>query len=225
MQGLGFGLAMGAWARKAKLKGEVLIAFLHRSTSFFNSHPIMSSYALGAITKLESEGASEEQISELKSNLIGPLGLLGDQIFWSRLKPLLATLLVMVIMIINYPIIKENREANILTLAFFLIAFNFIQFGLRWRGLQSGFKSGATVLEKITNSRLVKYRLHLALIFALCAGVLLPLANYKLKNTLLFFSVFIAAIICMKMKLPIWTTFLFGFAVFLIVSLISSVRF
>jgi PTS system mannose-specific IID component len=223
MQGLGFGLAMSALARKCKLSGEILKAFLQRNTAFFNSHPIMSSYALGAVSRLELEDKPGEEIAELKNNLIGPLGLLGDQIFWSRLKPLMATLLVLFLLFLNYPISAANRGVDLLALGLFFTLFNIIQFWVRWRGLKAGFRCGANVIEEITKSRLVRFRLHLAWVFAFSAGILFLVANEKLKHPWIFFATFASAFICLRTKLPIWSAFLFSLAVFLLVSLISSV--
>ena len=50
----------------------------------------MAPAIIGAIIRLEEDGASDDDIKGLKSALMGAYGALGDSLFWSSLRPLAA---------------------------------------------------------------------------------------------------------------------------------------
>ena len=79
-------------AKKLIKDEQQYMSFLNRHLSFFNAHPYIASYALGAIARLEEECAKSEdkkyeQIEKFKNAIIGPLGAIGDQLFWAVIKP------------------------------------------------------------------------------------------------------------------------------------------
>lgn len=54
----------------------------------FNSHPYLAALAIGALVKVESEGADADRIRRFKDALRGPLGSLGDGFVWGVWRPL-----------------------------------------------------------------------------------------------------------------------------------------
>jgi mannose/fructose/N-acetylgalactosamine-specific phosphotransferase system component IID len=224
MQGLGFGLGILPIVQVLKLRTEALADFLRRHTGFFNAHPYMSTYAMGSIARLEAEGKDGELILELKSKLMGLLGLLGDQIFWSRLKPLLATSAILALFFLKWPPIGGFRTTTIWILSLLFILYNLAQFYVRWKGLTWGYRSGEAVLKIITKIHLLKYRLHLSLIAALVTGFLLVKVDKVMEQDLVYFASFSSALICLRLKSPLWLTLLFAFAVALSASFIKGLR-
>ncbi|NQS98909.1 MAG: PTS system mannose/fructose/sorbose family transporter subunit IID [candidate division Zixibacteria bacterium] len=219
MLGLSFGLGMIPVARELKLKGESLAAFLRRSLDFFNAHPYLATFALGAVGRLEMEGEEPQRITSLKTRIMGPLGLFGDQIFWSRFKPMMAALTILLLVSVNWPPGFNHRLTNLLIITAFFIVYNAVHFIVRWRGLTLGFKSGDSVLKVITASRLVKYRMHLSFAAAVIGGVFAVRALEFSQNSTVFSVSFIAALVGLRMKSPLWIVILFAFAVSLGVSL------
>ncbi len=64
-----------------------------RHVGFFNTHPYLASYAVGATLSAEEEAIAREddsfvEVIRLKRSLCGPLGALGDNLFWSRWRPM-----------------------------------------------------------------------------------------------------------------------------------------
>jgi PTS system mannose-specific IID component len=82
MQGIGFGWA--AAPLLAPLDSEEARA---RSTEFFNAHPNLAGLAVGAQVRAEFDGVPGAQIRRLREALCGPLGALGDQVFWAGVVP------------------------------------------------------------------------------------------------------------------------------------------
>ena len=60
---------------------------LRRHVSLFNTHPYLSSLALGATIRLEEDGADGATVEAFKAAVRGPLGSLGDSLFWAALLP------------------------------------------------------------------------------------------------------------------------------------------
>jgi len=88
MQSLGFAYAMDPALRRL-YEGEAYRAAARRHLEFFNTHPFLASAVLGAVVRLEADGAGEEAVRRLKGALMGPYGALGDSFYWGALKPFL----------------------------------------------------------------------------------------------------------------------------------------
>lgn len=61
-----------------------------RATAFFNANPFVAGVAVGAAAREEAEGAPGDLVARLRTALCGPLGALGDQLFWMGTVPGLA---------------------------------------------------------------------------------------------------------------------------------------
>jgi len=63
---------------------------LGRASAFFNANPYLAAAAVGAEARAEADGAPGPQVERLRIALCGPLGSLGDRLFWTGLVPGLA---------------------------------------------------------------------------------------------------------------------------------------
>lgn len=61
-----------------------------RAALFFNANPFLAGAAVGAAAREELAGAPGARIERLRTALCGPLGALGDQLFWLGTVPALA---------------------------------------------------------------------------------------------------------------------------------------
>jgi mannose/fructose/N-acetylgalactosamine-specific phosphotransferase system component IID len=113
--------------------------FLKRHLLSFNANPYLSSYALGAVAKLEEEKTPEEQIIRFKDSLRGPLGALGDSLIWQNVRPALLFL----------GITLSQVTGVFGALCFFLI-FNLHQIYLRARGTTKGYSLGFDVISDLS---------------------------------------------------------------------------
>lgn len=223
MQGLGFGMALIPVAKTLKLKGWDLSGFLRRHLEFFNAHPYFATYVLGAVARMRSEEGKPAKVMELKRQLIGPLGLLGDEIFWSRLKPLFSGLTVFALMIVSYPPSPKFRLEVCLIIASALVLYNFLHFYVRWTGMKCGDTYGKKVLQVIPNLFLVRHRYLIGLMTASAAGLFFAKTTSLYKDTVVFFSAFSIIIISRYLKSPLWLTLVITFALSIFISFISKV--
>ena len=113
--------------------------FLKRHLLSFNANPYLTSYALGAVAKLEEEETPEEQIIRFKDSLRGPLGALGDSLIWQNLRP---TLLILGLIL--------SQITGILGAFSFFLIFNLHQIYLRARGIIKGYSLGLGVSSDLT---------------------------------------------------------------------------
>lgn len=64
---------------------------LGRASGFFNANPYLAAAAVGAEARAEADGVPGPQVERLRTALCGPLGSLGDRLFWTGLVPALAS--------------------------------------------------------------------------------------------------------------------------------------
>ena len=87
MQNVGFCFAMLPLLRRCGADREARRAFLQRHLGFFNTNPVLASYALGAAAAQEAAGADASSMESVKKGLASPLGMAGDALFWGALRP------------------------------------------------------------------------------------------------------------------------------------------
>lgn len=137
MQGLGMAFAMLPVLRHLRDSGpEALEERVARHAEHFNAHPYLSSVALGAVARLESEGESPETVRRFRAAIRGPLGALGDRLVWATWLPLSAVL-ALVLYWIGLP--------GWLAVAVFLVVFNALHLTIRQMGFRLGFEAGTAV--------------------------------------------------------------------------------
>ena len=122
-------------------------AFLHRHLSFFNAHPYTSSWILGAIAKLEQESVNQQwdsnrPITIFKERLFGPLGTIGDTLFWKLLKPIAAMVGVICSILLGLTGV----------LIFFLV-YNIPHVLFRFSALMKGYNDGFDLVRHISVRR------------------------------------------------------------------------
>lgn len=122
-----------------------LTAFVKRHLGFINGHPFFLSYALGATMRLEEEinkgNGNVDQLIKFKEALIGPLGALGDQIFWVGVKPTTFTFGVL-----GYFLI-ENINLRLTFLCVLAILYNAPHLYIRIAGLVKGYQEGLSIFR------------------------------------------------------------------------------
>jgi PTS system mannose-specific IID component len=120
---------------------------LQRHLEFFNTHPYMAGYVLGAALRAEEEAAKasgEEQanraaqVSGLKLGLAGPLAAVGDAFYWATLRPTAALLGVAWLWLGPHP---WHLAAPLV----FLVAYNLPSAWLRLSSVHQGYRRGLGV--------------------------------------------------------------------------------
>jgi mannose/fructose/N-acetylgalactosamine-specific phosphotransferase system component IID len=167
---IGFCMAVIPVARRLYNDKNSYQQFLSRHLNFFNSHPYTASYAIGAIARIEEELAESgngnyEQIDKFKNALIGPLGAVGDQLFWVTVKPAVALLGMGGLLLL------ENLETKLLFLILLLILYNVPHLYIRWNGLIEGYRQGYNVYKLLKIEHFSKLRKSYLLLGAFSLGI------------------------------------------------------
>lgn len=137
-----------------------------RQAGLFNTHPYLCGIALGAVARLEEEGASPELIDRFKAALRGSLGTLGDRLVWAGWRPA-CMLLALVMWLAGLPWYAAAGT--------FLITYNAGHLVLRWWALAAGLKAGRNVAQRVRMAGLEPLRDRIAGGAALLLGCALPL--------------------------------------------------
>ncbi|RJP77929.1 MAG: PTS mannose/fructose/sorbose transporter family subunit IID [Candidatus Zixiibacteriota bacterium] len=146
MLGSGFLFALLPAARTLFPERERRIEFLRRHAGYFNSQPYCASLALGMVLRQEQDlaggSAAEDEagqgVVQVKENLCGPLGLIGDQIYWQLLKPEAAAAGMIGALLLG----GAGPAAALAGAVLLLLAFNPLHLWMRWWGLQTGYRAG-----------------------------------------------------------------------------------
>lgn len=112
---------------------EALQGAIARHIGLFNSHPYFATVAIGAIGKLEADGAQPAVIERFKLALRGSLGSLGDRLVWSAWRPM-AILLALVLLL--------GGALWWVGVMAFLVVYNALHLTIRVLGLRMGSRAG-----------------------------------------------------------------------------------
>jgi mannose/fructose/N-acetylgalactosamine-specific phosphotransferase system component IID len=169
MQGAGLGYALLPVLRSLhRDAGASLKQALSRHSGFFNSHPYLSTVALAALARMESESADTGQIERFKVAIVSPLGSLGDRLVWARWRPICS--------LASLWLFLAGAAWWIAVIAFLLL-YNAFHLGLRVWGLRLGWREGREVGGALMGSPLRRLPDRLTIPLAVVTGgVLAPLA-------------------------------------------------
>lgn len=145
--GMGFCFCVIPLARRLYDTPKERSAFLQRHLDFFNSHPYFATYCLGAVTRLEEEALVKKwpdmrPISVFKERMAGPLGVLGDQLFWNRVKPLTLAFAMCIGLTVGW-----------IALPIFLFIYNVPHFYIRLRGWRMSYRLGFDIVSVLSTRR------------------------------------------------------------------------
>lgn len=106
----------------------------------FNANPYLATIGIGVALRLEQEVArgsagAAQRLSRLLKTIRSPLGALGDDLIWGAWRPALGALAAAVAL----------ATGSTVAAAAFLVAYNVVAQGIRWRGLRAGYASGAGI--------------------------------------------------------------------------------
>lgn len=132
----------------------------------FNTHPYLVGIAAGAVARLEQEGAPAAVIDRFKGALRGPLGALGDVLFWAGIRP--ASLLLALLLLA----VGAHPWAAV---AAFLLPYNVGHVATRIWAFRLGLRHGTSVAAGLRGAPLAGFGLSARRVGAFLLGVLLPL--------------------------------------------------
>jgi mannose/fructose/N-acetylgalactosamine-specific phosphotransferase system component IID len=168
LQGVGFGHAAEPALRALEggPGGGAYRAALARQARFFNAHPYFAGLAVGAAVRAELEGEAPERIARLREALCGPLGSLGDRLFWASWLPTCAAI----------GLILEAFGARGWAVAAFLVLYNVVHVGCRVWALRAGWARGMNVVGALQLPLLRVANRLAAPVAGLAVGAVVPIA-------------------------------------------------
>jgi len=116
-----------------------LAASMSHNLEFFNTHPFLVTFVMGIVLSLEQNKSDIPTIRAVRVSAMGPLGGIGDALFWFTLVPISAG-------------ITSNMaiEGNIAAPFIFLIIFNVAQFIVRYVLMHWSYKLGTDSIGLLT---------------------------------------------------------------------------
>ena len=116
-----------------------LSASMQHNLEFFNTHPFLVTFVMGIVLSLEQQKADINMIRSVRVAAMGPLGGIGDALFWFTLVPITAG-------------ITANMAINgsIAGPILFLLIFNIVQMALRFFLMNWSYELGSKAIEILT---------------------------------------------------------------------------
>lgn len=139
MQAAGWLYSILPGLEKIHTDKDDLAASMSHNLEFFNTHPFLVTFVMGIILSLEQNKADIATIRAVRVAAMGPLGGIGDALFWFTLVPIAAG-------------ISANMalDGNIAGPFLFLAIFNIAQFALRYWLMHWSYKLGVDAIGIFT---------------------------------------------------------------------------
>ena len=118
---------------------EDLSLSMQHNLEFFNTHPFLVTFVMGIILSLEQQKTDINTIRAVRVAAMGPLGGIGDAIFWFTLVPITAG-------------ITANMAigGSVMGPILFLLIFNLVQFAVRFFLMHWSYDLGSKAIELLT---------------------------------------------------------------------------
>lgn len=120
---------------------EDLSASMKHNLEFFNTHPFLVTFVMGIVLSMEQAKADINSIRAVRVAAMGPLGGIGDALFWFTLVPITAG--------ITAGMAIDGSIAG--PILFFLITFG-VQMGLRFWLMNWSYEMGMGAIEVMTKN-------------------------------------------------------------------------
>lgn len=141
MQAAGWLYGILPGLKKIHTDKDDLSKSMKHNLEFFNTHPFLVTFVMGIILSLEQQKADTNTIRAVRVAAMGPLGGIGDAIFWFTLVPITAG-------ITANMAISGSLAGPIL----FLLIFNAVQFGIRYWLMHWSYNLGSKAIDILTKN-------------------------------------------------------------------------
>jgi PTS system N-acetylgalactosamine-specific IID component len=141
MQAAGWLYGMLPGLQKIHTNKDDLSKSMKHNLEFFNTHPFLVTFVMGIILSLEQQKADTNTIRAVRVAAMGPLGGIGDAIFWFTLVPITAGITA------NMAI-----EGSLAGPILFLLIFNAVQFGIRYWLMHWSYNLGSKAIDILTKN-------------------------------------------------------------------------
>lgn len=123
-----------------KNKDDLSKSMAH-NLEFFNTHPFLITFVMGIILSLEENKVEIPTIRAVRVAAMGPLGGIGDALFWFTLVPIVAG-------------ISSNMalQGSIAGPILFFVVFNICQFAIRFWLMNWSYRMGESAIDVLTQN-------------------------------------------------------------------------
>lgn len=135
-----------------------------RSTEFFNCHPYLAGIALGATVRAEYDGLPGAQVLRLRTALCGPLGALGDRLFWTGVVPAAMAAACLAL----------TQGAGLAAVIAMVVLYNALRLATGVWALKVGLAAGMQVSSALANSWLTRAANRVGPVAGFLIGLLVP---------------------------------------------------
>ncbi|MGY3725689.1 PTS system, N-acetylgalactosamine-specific IID component [Granulicatella balaenopterae] len=139
MQAAGWLYSILPGLEKIHTDKDDLAASMSHNLEFFNTHPFLVTFVMGIVLSLEQGKADIQTIRAVRVAAMGPLGGIGDALFWFTLVPITAGLSA-----------NLALDGNIIAPFLFLAIFNGAQFALRFWLMHWSYRVGTDAIGLLT---------------------------------------------------------------------------
>ncbi|MEG6573263.1 MAG: PTS N-acetylgalactosamine transporter subunit IID [Caldibacillus debilis] len=170
MQSAGWLYSILPGLRKIHKNKKDLSTAMKEHMEFFNTHPFLVTFIMGIILAMEQNKEDRDAIRGIKVATMGPLGGVGDALFWLTLLPITAGIGASLAM-----------DGNILGPFIFLILFNIVHFGLRFGLMRYGYQTGVKAIQKLKEGTRQISRAASIIGLSVVGGLIATYVNFKLS--------------------------------------------
>lgn len=139
---------------------------------FFNTHPFDVTFIMGVILAMERTKEDREAIRGIKVATMGPLGGIGDGLFYLTALPITAG--------IGSSLAKDG---NIFGPIIFLLMFNAIHFSARFGLMHYGYRTGVKAMEKLKEGTKLVSRAASIVGLAVVGGLIATYVDFSIDYT------------------------------------------
>lgn len=141
MQACGWLYSLLPGLKKIHKNKEDLSNSMKDHMEFFNTHPFLVTFIMGLVIAMEENKEDRETIRGIKVATMGPLGGIGDALFWLTALPIFVGIGASLAI-----------EGNIMGPVVFLLMFNALHFGLRFGLMHYGYNTGVKAISTLKES-------------------------------------------------------------------------
>lgn len=138
---------------------------------FFNTHPFLVNIIMGIVLAMEEKKQNRNTIRAIRVAMMGPLGGIGDALFWLTLLPICVGIGA-----------SLGQDGNPMGAVIFLLIFNVVHFGLRFGLMHYGYNVGTNAISSLKEN--TKKVAHAASIVGLTVVGALIASFVKLETNL-----------------------------------------
>ncbi|MBB6623435.1 PTS system mannose/fructose/sorbose family transporter subunit IID [Clostridium gasigenes] len=138
MQACGLVYSLIPGLKKIHKNKEDLGSAMTDYMEFFNTHPFLITFIMGLVVAMEENKEDRNTIRAIKIATMGPLGGIGDALFWLTALPICAG--------IGISLAQEGNPAGPIV---FLVLFNVIHFSLRFGLMKYGYNTGVSAIATL----------------------------------------------------------------------------